>query len=154
MVNTASNSSEIVLLQLLTCAILSHLLLLLSLLQKFHMNFLDVTYGNSFHKCIYILCANEGDLTAAGKQARAAFHMQDTPFMPHMSLLYSDIPEQQREKCAAEAVQRLYGEGSDYGTLLPDNGCGIVGLSLWFTPVEDKSLQSWEKLGEWELEDC
>jgi hypothetical protein len=122
-------------------------------LQKFHVNFLDVTYGTSFHKCIYILCANEGELTEAGKQAREAFSMQDTPFMPHMSLLYSDIAEEHRGKCAAEAVQRLYGDGSDYSTLLPDNGCSICAVSLWYTPVEDKSLQSWKKLEEWELQD-
>ncbi len=48
-------------------------------------------------------------------------------------------------------MARLWGEGSTYDTLLPDSGFDVGGFSVWYTPVEDKSLESWERVAEFKL---
>lgn len=122
-------------------------------LKRFRINLQDVSYGHSFHQCVYILCAKEPDLLAANKAATEAFGKPEppNPYMPHLSLLYSDADEQQRQQAASEAVQRLWGEGSGYDTLLPDNGYSVGGLSVWYTPAEDKTLESWTRVAEFNL---
>jgi hypothetical protein len=122
-------------------------------LQKLRINFLDVSTGDSYHQCVYILGAKEPHLVDAANLARTAFQKDGLPFKPHMSLLYADITPEQRAASAAAAVKRLYGEGSGYDTLLPESGCTVVAVELWYTPVEDKSLESWVKVAGWALQD-
>jgi 2'-5' RNA ligase len=59
--------------------------------QPFRINFDDVACGASFHQCTYILCAKEPALLAANAAAREAFGKAEpgSPYMPHLSLLYS-----------------------------------------------------------------
>lgn len=70
------------------------------------------------------------------------------PYMPHCSLLYSDIPEAEREVAAAQASKRLYGEGSGYETLLIEPGFAVDSISLWYTPTEDKTTAKWCKVAD------
>jgi hypothetical protein len=53
---------------------------------------------------------------------------------------------------AAQEVQRLYGEGSGYGTLLLQQGFTAERVAVWYTPVEDTSLRSWAQVAEFELQ--
>ncbi len=46
---------------------------------------------------------------------------------------------------------RLYGEGSGYDTLLADPGFEVSHLSVWYTPVADRSCESWCLVEEVEL---
>lgn len=80
----------------------------------------------------------------AGALARAAYG-QDTqsPYMPHLSLLYSDLPQEERAAVAAEAQQRLM-EGDGVAAA----GVDIGSVAVWYTPVEDKSLESWRLVKE------
>lgn len=123
-------------------------LLLQLLLQKFRINFLNVVQGSSFHKCVYILVAKEQAIMAAGAAAQQAFGKAPADYMPHLSLLYADVDDTARTASQQAAVQRLYGEGSDYKTLLTDNGFVAEAISLWYTPVEDRSLASWKQVAE------
>jgi hypothetical protein len=63
----------------------------------------------------------------------------------------ADIDEEARQQAAAEAVGRLWGEGSGYGTLLPEAGFDADAFTVWETPVEDRSLASWRRVGEFRL---
>lgn len=58
--------------------------------QPLRVSFTDVTSGSSFHQCVYILCAKDEPLLAAGDAARRAYALDTPPYMPHLSLLYSD----------------------------------------------------------------
>jgi hypothetical protein len=127
------------------------LLLLLLLLQKFRINFLNVAQGSSFHKCVYILVAKEQAIMAAGAAAAQAYNKPPADYMPHLSLLYADVDDAARSASQQAAVQRLYGEGSDYETLLTDNGFTAEAISLWYTPVEDRTLASWKQVAECQL---
>lgn len=71
--------------------------------------------------------------------------------MPHLSLLYADIDEHTKALAKQAAVQRLYGKGSNYSTLLTDNGFMAESISLWHTPVEDQTLASWQQVAEFTL---
>ncbi|WIA10617.1 hypothetical protein OEZ85_010799 [Tetradesmus obliquus] len=116
--------------------------------KKFRINFLNVVQGSSFHKCVYILVAKEQAIMAAGAAAQQAFGKAPADYMPHLSLLYADVDDTARTASQQAAVQRLYGEGSDYKTLLTDNGFVAEAISLWYTPVEDRSLASWKQVAE------
>eukprot|EP00882_Tetradesmus_deserticola_P023670 GHRQ01025774.1.p2 GENE.GHRQ01025774.1~~GHRQ01025774.1.p2 ORF type:complete len:142 (+),score=44.03 GHRQ01025774.1:582-1007(+) len=120
-------------------------------MQRFRLNFLNVVHGQTFHKCVYILVAKEEAIMAAGAAAQQAFGKPTTDFMPHLSLLYADVDDATRAASQQAAVQRLYGEGSDYTTLLTDNGFVAEAISLWYTPAADRSLASWKQVAECQL---
>jgi hypothetical protein len=100
---------------------------------------------------VYILVAQEAAIMQAGAVARQQFDMAPTDYMPHLSLLYADLTDEVKAESTRQAVQRLYGDGSSYNTLLTDNGFNAEAITLWYTPVEDKSLGSWVQVAEFAL---
>jgi 2'-5' RNA ligase len=121
-------------------------------LKPIDIQFDRVTSGNIYHQCIYILCNQTSkDLTSAGRKAKEAFNLDpSTPYMPHLSLVYSDMSTEDRQKLAAELQQKLFhinttnsGGGEDSGDQLKEGGFLADSLAVWYTPVEDKSLESW-----------
>ena len=60
----------------------------------------------------------------------------------------SDIPQDERDKAAAVAHKRLYGEGSGWDTLLCQPGFVADSLAVYYTPTEDKELKSWVKIAD------
>eukprot|EP00195_Chlamydomonas_chlamydogama_P007635 CAMPEP_0202912074 /NCGR_PEP_ID=MMETSP1392-20130828/56776_1 /ASSEMBLY_ACC=CAM_ASM_000868 /TAXON_ID=225041 /ORGANISM="Chlamydomonas chlamydogama, Strain SAG 11-48b" /LENGTH=194 /DNA_ID=CAMNT_0049602859 /DNA_START=247 /DNA_END=831 /DNA_ORIENTATION=+ len=117
-------------------------------LKKYNINFLKVTQGAKYFQCVYLLCAEEPDTMAAGALARKLYNMQTPPYMPHLSLLYSDIDDAQKKEVVQASFKRLYGEGSGYDTLLVQNGYEVSSVSVWYTPTEDKSTKSWCRVAE------
>lgn len=57
------------------------------------------SFGSTFHQCVYILCKQLPTLMAAAATSRAAFGEPEAPFTPHLSLLYSDLPQSDRSAC-------------------------------------------------------
>jgi hypothetical protein len=123
------------------------------LLQKIRLNFLDVSHGSTFHRCVYILVAKEAAIMQAGQLARQAYGMQQGDYMPHVSLLYADPSPETVQLSHQAAVARLYGEGSDYSTLLTDTGYTAEAITVWYTPAEDLTLSSWRQIAEFPLQD-
>lgn len=64
--------------------------------------------------------------------------------MPHLSLLYGDLLDQEKK----EAEQKAYILDENIGNLELE----ISHLALYKTDTEDKSLKSWEKVAECNLE--
>ena len=94
---------------LIRCSLLSRPLTLVSLKtrlldkyrcwrlpQPFTVELKEVASGSAFHQCVYLLAQQRPDLVGAGDAARAAFGEAPADFMPHLSLLYSDIPRHTR----------------------------------------------------------
>ncbi|PNW77034.1 hypothetical protein CHLRE_10g419550v5 [Chlamydomonas reinhardtii] len=119
--------------------------------KKYRINFTDVTRGSIYYQCVYLSVAKDEGAMAAAATAREVFGITTGPYMPHLSLLYSDIPQEERAKAVEYETARLYGESSGYDTLLVENGYQVDSLAVWYTPVADKSLQSWCLVGEFEL---
>lgn len=94
-------------------------------LPPYDITLLSVSCGAIYHQCVYLLCAKDVDTVAAAAAARRAYGMPpppDKPYMPHLSLLYSDIDPDTRRAVAADVTRRLFGEGSGYDTLLTGEG--------------------------------
>ena len=90
---------------------------------------------------------------AAGATAKQAFGLEPATYMPHLSLLYSDIDVEQRRKIVEEQQEMLFGNNNSE-TALPENERGFVAdcITVWYTPVEDKTLESWQVLAAYPLQ--
>ncbi|KAH7624734.1 putative Cyclic phosphodiesterase [Nannochloris sp. 'desiccata'] len=130
-----------------------------SSLKPIQIEFDKVTYGNIYHQCVYILCKASEDLSRAGRAAKEAFNLDpSTPYMPHLSLIYSDMSSSDRQALAAELQQKLFsstsresGDDSD-GEKFEENGFLADSLAVWYTPAEDKSLESWRAVSVFPLQ--
>ena len=71
------------------------------LAQKYRINFTEVACGSIYYQCVYLLVDKTEGVLAAGAAARKAFGITTGPSMPHLSLLYSDIPQEERAKVGA-----------------------------------------------------
>lgn len=61
------------------------------------MNFDHPAYGGIYHQCVYMLCHQDDATMRAGQLSKEAFSQgQTSSYMPHLSLLYSDIDEHVR----------------------------------------------------------
>ena len=73
-----------------------HISFCLKLLQPYRISFDKPEYGGIYHQCIYMLCQKEQSTMRAGKQSKDVFKQSPSAYMPHLSLLYSDIDEHVR----------------------------------------------------------
>lgn len=64
-------------------------------------------------------------------------------YMPHLSLLYADLTDEEKKK----AQDKAYVLDESIGSL----NFQISRLALYKTDTEDKSLKSWEKVAESDL---
>lgn len=66
-------------------------------MQSYEIKLRDVSYGKIFHQCVYILCETDEHTMAAGRVAREEYGLDPyATYMPHLSLLYSDIEPSSR----------------------------------------------------------
>ncbi|TXG47738.1 hypothetical protein EZV62_027032 [Acer yangbiense] len=70
-------------------------------------------------------------------------YSNSTPYMPHLSLLYADLPDDEKKKAQEKA------------NVLDDSidklSFPITRLAFWKTDTGDKTLKSWEKVAECNL---
>ncbi|CAI0475620.1 unnamed protein product [Linum tenue] len=103
-----------------------------------------VAAGTFFYQCVYLLldptsevrylffnsCGHGcGDIAAA--------------YMPHLSLLYGDLTDEEKKKAQEKALQ--------LDDSINSLSFEISSLELWKTDTEDNSLKSWEKISEFNL---
>lgn len=70
------------------------------------------------------------------------------PYMPHLSLLYADLSEQEKDEAVKGSIARLFGPGS---SKLDAPGFTTQAVALWYTPTEDKTLESWCRIADFEI---
>ncbi|KAM7257348.1 hypothetical protein ACFE04_013089 [Oxalis oulophora] len=100
--------------------------------------------GTFFYQCVYLLIQPSDELMAASSHCTKHFgYESDTPYMPHLSLLYAFLSEDEKKKALDKAktldarVSRL---------CFPINR-----LALYKTDTEDTTCKSWEKVAECDL---
>ena len=88
----------------------------LGLLQPYRISFDKPDYGSIYYQCVYMLCHQDDPTMKAGTQSKEAFSQDaNSAYMPHLSLLYSDIDDHIRQatmhvcmnnqsKCTLEAT--------------------------------------------------
>ena len=107
--------------------------------------FMDVTKGDRFHQCVYMRVEPNDQLATAHAIAAEAFGVKagnggGSPYMPHLSLVYGDVPESEKDACVAEATAQLCGDAEIV------SGWEATNVSLWRTDVGDATCESWERV--------
>lgn len=67
-----------------------------------------------------------------------------TAYMPHLSILYADLTDKEKKKAQERAIA--------LDESLSGLSFQISRLALYKTDTEDKTLKSWEKMAEFNLE--
>ena len=101
--------------------------------------FMDVTKGERFHQCVYMRVEPNDQLATAHAIAAEAFGVKagnggGSP-CPHLSLVYGDLPESDKDACVAEAAAQLYGDVEVRG------GWEATNISLWRTDVRRRHVR-------------
>eukprot|EP01025_Chloroclados_australasicus_P033773 TRINITY_DN34535_c0_g1_i2.p3 TRINITY_DN34535_c0_g1~~TRINITY_DN34535_c0_g1_i2.p3 ORF type:complete len:142 (-),score=25.84 TRINITY_DN34535_c0_g1_i2:410-835(-) len=109
--------------------------------KKYFLKFKDVSYSTTVYQCVFILIHEDEEVMSSNKVAREVFtgSSEGPPYMPHVSLVYSDMDEETRKKVVVEAVNDLYGPKAD--NLLVDTGFWVEEIALWET--EPNNPESW-----------
>ncbi|PON69166.1 2',3'-cyclic-nucleotide 3'-phosphodiesterase [Trema orientale] len=101
--------------------------------------------GTFFYQCVYLLIHPTAEVVEACSHCTGHFgYKSSTPYMPHLSLLYGDLTEDEKKK-AQEKANIL--DDSISSLSFP-----VTRLALYKTDTEDKTLKSWEKIAEFNLE--
>ncbi|XP_061356400.1 cyclic phosphodiesterase-like isoform X2 [Gastrolobium bilobum] len=100
-----------------------------------------VATGTFFFQCVYLLLNPTPQVVETSTHCCSHFgYKNSTPYMPHLSLLYGDLTDEEKQKARERA------------NILDDSLSGlsfqISRLALYKTDTEDKTLKSWEKIGE------
>lgn len=109
-----------------------------------------VARGTHFYQCVYILLHPTPEVMQANVLARRCFGISDNlvePYMPHMSLVYGDLSDDDKENAKAQAQAKL-------NHLICNTEFQVSSLCLYSTDTEDESLASWEKVAECDLKAC
>ncbi|PHU19010.1 Cyclic phosphodiesterase [Capsicum chinense] len=103
-----------------------------------------VDVGTFFYQCVYLLLHPTTEVVESSARCCSSFGCNSSsPYMPHMSLLYADLTDEEKKKAQEKAC-------------ILDESIGnmsfqITRLALYKADTEDKSLKSWEKIEEYNL---
>ena len=114
-----------------------------------HAQWQKVKKGLHYFQCAFILIQMDPIVMQAANVARRAFNMERIgPYMPHMSLVYADLSEEEKDEAVERSRARLF---QSVSTKLGEPGFRAEKVSVWYTPTEDKSLASWCKIADIEI---
>ncbi|KAJ9566160.1 hypothetical protein OSB04_002126 [Centaurea solstitialis] len=100
-----------------------------------------VATGSFFYQCVFLLLRPTNEVMKAGAHCWDHFGFKSpTPYMPHLSILYGDLTNEQKQR-AQEKANAL--DESVKSLSFP-----ITRFALYKTDTEDKTLKSWEKVTE------
>ncbi|KAL3851424.1 hypothetical protein ACJIZ3_013306 [Penstemon smallii] len=104
-----------------------------------------VATGTFFYQCVYLLLHPTPEVVDASARCCSHFgYHNSTAYMPHLSLLYGDLNEEEKKT----AQEKAYVLDESIGSL----NFQISRLALYKTDTEDKSCKSWEKIAEYKLQ--
>ncbi|KAF3777281.1 Cyclic phosphodiesterase [Nymphaea thermarum] len=106
----------------------------------------SVSKGTFFYQCIYLLVHPDDEVMEASRHCTEHFgYVSSSPYMPHLSLLYGDISEEEKDK-AIEKAKAL-------DNVIDQLEFEVSTLALYRTDTEDKTLESWELVADCKLRD-
>ncbi|KAL9232210.1 hypothetical protein vseg_007346 [Gypsophila vaccaria] len=104
---------------------------------------MGVASGSSFWQCVYVLLDTNSEVMETSAHCRKHFgYTSDAPYMPHMSLLYANLTNEENQK----ALEKVNALDEEIGNL----SFSIDRLELWITD-SNQTLSSWEKVSEFHL---
>ena len=116
---------------------------------------MEVSAGTRFHQCVYLRVVPTEQLANAHALAARAFGLEPgngggAPYMPHLSLVYGDLTETEREHARKDAAAALLGDGDTNASHAASFAAAEV--SLWRTDVQDLSCESWSRVDRYPLQ--
>ncbi|GFZ06171.1 RNA ligase/cyclic nucleotide phosphodiesterase family protein [Actinidia rufa] len=104
-----------------------------------------VAAGTFFYQCVFLLLNPTAEVVETSSHCTGHFgYKSPTPYMPHLSLLYGDLTDEEKKK----AQEKANGLDESIGSL----SFQINRLALYETETEDKTLKSWKKIAECNLD--
>ena len=115
---------------------------------------MEVSAGTRFHQCVYLRVVPTEQLANAHALAARAFGLEPgnggrAPYMPHLSLVYGDLTETEREHARKDA-RRLCWETATR-TRHAASFAAAAEVSLRRTDVQDLSCESWSRVDRYPL---
>ncbi|XP_076924690.1 cyclic phosphodiesterase-like [Bidens hawaiensis] len=105
-----------------------------------------VETGTFFYQCVFLLLHKTKEVMETAAHCWSHFGFTSpTPYMPHLSILYADLTEEEKKR-AQEKANAL--DESINSLSFP-----ITRLALYKTDTEDKTLKSWGKVAEITLQE-
>ncbi|GLT52543.1 hypothetical protein SLA2020_258780 [Shorea laevis] len=103
-----------------------------------------VATGTFFYQCVFLLLQPTPEVMDASDRCCGHLgYVRSTPYMPHLSLLYGDLTDEEKKKAQEKA--NILDESVN------SLSCQISRLALYKTDTEDKTCKSWEKVAEYNL---
>ncbi|KAI3741619.1 hypothetical protein L1987_59293 [Smallanthus sonchifolius] len=104
-----------------------------------------VATGTFFYQCVFLLLHPTTEVMETGANCWAHFGYESpTPYMPHLSILYADLTEEEKKRAQQKA--------NTLDESIESLNFPITRLALYKTDTEDKTLKSWEKVTEISLQ--
>ncbi|EOA18643.1 hypothetical protein CARUB_v10007217mg [Capsella rubella] len=98
-----------------------------------------VSTGTFFFQCVYLLLQSTPEVMEAGEHCKNHFNgSTNTPYMPHLSLLYAELTEEEKKKAQEKAYT--------LDNTLDGLSFRLNRIALYKTDIEDKTLESWERV--------
>jgi hypothetical protein len=110
--------------------------------QQFKVTLETAKAGKKWLGACSIGCTLDAPLHAAASAARSMFHQEG--YWPHMSIVYAETTQEQRDECAMRThFKRLASGVQDFTA---------VALEMWYTPTScPEDIGRWKKVGAWQL---
>ncbi|KAL0305571.1 UNVERIFIED_CONTAM: Cyclic phosphodiesterase [Sesamum radiatum] len=97
-----------------------------------------VDTGSFFYQCVFLRLHPTPEVVEASAHCCGHFgYKNSTPYMPHLSLLYGDLTDEEKKT----AQEKAYVLDENIGSL----NFQISRLALYKTDTEDKSCKSWRR---------
>ncbi|CAA3030180.1 cyclic phosphodiesterase-like [Olea europaea subsp. europaea] len=113
-------------------------------LKAYNANVERVSTGTYFYQCVFLLLQPTPEVMEASTHCTSHFgYKTSTPYMPHLSLLYGDLTDEEKMK-AQEKANVL---DKDIRNL----SFQISLFALYKVDTKDKTCKSWEKVAECKL---
>ncbi|XP_052183962.1 cyclic phosphodiesterase [Diospyros lotus] len=104
-----------------------------------------VATGIFFYQCVFLLLHPTPEVMETSSHCTSHFgYKSSTSYMPHLSLLYGDLSDEEKQRAQEKA--NILDEG--IGSL----SFQITRLALYETDTEDNTLESWKKVADCKLD--
>ena len=105
-------------------------------IQPFTIRLTELDFLDEYFRCLFVRVATTHPIMKANKVARAVFHLEKQPaFMPHLSLLYADLPSDVKERIVTPLGRRFELEFK------------VSGLHLYLTKSEPAAWRRVARVG-------
>jgi 2'-5' RNA ligase len=89
-----------------------------------------ISYRDAYFQCVYATYQRTPEVVAANELARQVFpeKQSDPPYMPHLSLIYGDLTEEEKTKTVIPKLEKAFEQRSDYTHTIQ-----VDAIQLWST---------------------